>query len=83
MGPFITAFIKVGGPRTQAAEWLEGFHKSMETSGVGQISEVANGDFPHKPGGCMAQAWSIGELLRAAVEDVYEERTVNTQKLPA
>ena len=72
MGPFITAYVKVGGARQQAAEWLEGFHKSMATSGVGQISEVADGDFPHKPGGCMAQAWSIGELLRAAVEDVYK-----------
>ena len=72
MGPFITAYIKVNGARQQAAEWLEVFRQSMATSSVGQISEVADGDFPHKPGGCIAQAWSIGELLRAAVEDVYD-----------
>ena len=30
------------------------------------VSEVADGDAPHKPGGTIAQAWNTGELLRAA-----------------
>ena len=80
MGPFITAYVKVnnrsGQARTQAAEWLEGFLEHMQTAGLGQVSEIADGDPPHKPRGCIAQAWSVAELLRCAVEDVYapEER---------
>jgi glycogen debranching enzyme len=33
-------------------------------AGVGHVSEVADGDAPHRPGGCPFQAWSLGELLR-------------------
>ncbi len=36
---------------------------------MGQVSEIFDGDSPHTPRGCVAQAWSIAELLRAAVED--------------
>ncbi len=36
---------------------------------MGQISEVFDGDAPHRPGGCFAQAWSVAELLRTYVED--------------
>ncbi len=35
----------------------------------GQISEVFDGDAPHRPGGCFAQAWSVAEVLRTYVED--------------
>ena len=41
-------------------------------AGLGQISEIADAEPPHTPHGCIAQAWSVAELLRAAVEDVYE-----------
>jgi glycogen debranching enzyme len=61
MGPFITASMKVN---RHAGQWLEGFR------GLGQVPEVFDGDAPHRPGGCFAQAWSVAELLRAAVEDV-------------
>ena len=39
---------------------------------VGNVAQVASGDAPHQPGGCPAQAWSVAELLRAAVDDVLE-----------
>jgi predicted glycogen debranching enzyme len=75
MGPFITAYMRVNGrssdSRDRAAEWLHGFEEHLRTAGLGQISEVADGSFPHAPGGCIAQAWSVAELLRAAVEEVY------------
>ena len=51
--------------------WLAGFREHLRVAGLGQVSEVFDGDPPHRPGGCCAQAWSVGELLRAAVEDVY------------
>ncbi len=44
---------------------LDGFGDHLSEHGIGQISEVFDGDPPHRPGGCFAQAWSVGELLRA------------------
>ena len=75
MGPFITAYLKVNGrtdrARKQAEQWLDGFRDHLSVAGLGQVSEVADGDEPCRPGGCMAQAWSVAELLRAAVEGVF------------
>jgi predicted glycogen debranching enzyme len=75
MGPFITAYVKVHGrserARSQARRWLEGFEEHLRTAGLGQVSEIADAEAPHVPRGCVAQAWSVAELLRAAVEDVY------------
>jgi len=44
---------------------LAGFEEHLSEHGIGQVSEVFDGDPPHRPGGCIAQAWSVGELLRA------------------
>ena len=49
---------------------LEGFDGHLESAGIGGISEVFDGDYPHAPGGTIAQAWSVAEILRAYVEDV-------------
>ena len=71
MGPFVTATVRVHGAagRIRAAAWLEHFREVMRTAGLGQVSEIADGDAPHESRGCIAQAWSVAELLRAAVED--------------
>jgi glycogen debranching enzyme len=75
LGPFVTAYVKTRGrtpeSREQARRWIEGFEQHLETAGLGQISEVADAEAPFAPKGCIAQAWSVAELLRAAVEDVY------------
>ncbi len=74
-GPFITAYVKVNdrsqAAREQAGRWLESFRTHLSVAGVGQISELADGEAPHRPRGAIAQAWSVAELLRAAVQDVY------------
>jgi len=74
LGPFITAYLKVHGrtPQTlaKAAEFLAAFPEHLNTAGVGQISEIFDGDPPHRPRGCIAQAWSVAEILRALVEDI-------------
>src|SRR5215467_8134067 len=74
MGPFITAYIKVNGgsdaARLQAAEWLAPMHDHLADGGLGHISEILDGDAPQRPCGCIAQAWSVAEVLRAYVEDV-------------
>lgn len=76
MGPFLTAYMRVKGrsPETlhQAKEWMDGFGAHLATAGLGHISEIADAEDGHQPRGCIAQAWSVAELLRAAVEDIYE-----------
>ncbi len=69
MGPFIEAYLKVNGfsaqARAQARQWLRPLEEHLAQAGLGYISEVFDGDPPYFPGGCIAQAWSIGEILRA------------------
>jgi glycogen debranching enzyme len=78
MGPFLTAYIKVHGrsetARRQAESRLSAFKDHLADSGLGQVSEIFEGDEPHRPVGCIAQAWSVAELLRATVEDVHGVR---------
>jgi predicted glycogen debranching enzyme len=75
MGPFITAYIKVNGSselaRRQVIEWLTPLREHLADGGLGQISEIFDGDAPQTSRGCIAQAWSVAEVLRALVEDVY------------
>jgi len=72
MGPFITAYFKVHGKTMESVVkvkgWLDGFREHLQEAGLGQISEIFDGDSPHRPRGCIAQAWSVAELLRVAVE---------------
>jgi glycogen debranching enzyme len=76
IGPFFSAYVRVNG-RTENVQqrllsWLEPLKKHITEAGLGQISEVFDGDPPHRPGGCFAQAWSIAEVLRSLCEDVFE-----------
>lgn len=76
LGPFITAYLRIHGhapnARLQAARWLEPFEQHLADACLGQVSEIFDADPPHRARGCMAQAWSVAELLRAAVEEVIE-----------
>jgi predicted glycogen debranching enzyme len=75
MGPFITAYVKAHGAseeaRGRAEGWLANFDAHLSEAGLGHVSEIFDGDAPHTPRGCIAQAWSVAELLRAGFEDVY------------
>jgi predicted glycogen debranching enzyme len=72
IGPFITAYLKAHGEgkaaRKRARAWLAGFGDHLSDACLGQVSEIFDGDAPHAPRGCVAQAWSVAEILRAAVE---------------
>jgi glycogen debranching enzyme len=46
-------------------ELLSSLIGHLDEAGLGSVSEVFDGDPPHTPGGCIAQAWSVAELLRA------------------
>ncbi len=69
MGAFVDAWLNVRG-RTEAAKaeaaarFLPPLMAHLDEAGLGHVSEVADGDAPHVPGGCPFQAWSLGELIR-------------------
>src|SRR2546430_14949124 len=69
IGPFIDAWLKVH-PHDRAAgrKFLETFPVHLSDNGVGTISEVFDAGEPHMAGGCVAQAWSVAEVLRAWLE---------------
>jgi glycogen debranching enzyme len=75
LGPFISAYLRVHGgnqeARQQAARWLKAFEPHLSEAGLGQVSEIFDADPPHRPRGCIAQAWSVAELLRVAVDEVF------------
>ena len=75
MGPFITAYVKVNNrtkkSRQVGENLVQGFRQHLQEAGLGQVSEVFDANAPHQAGGCIAQAWSVAELLRAACEDVF------------
>jgi predicted glycogen debranching enzyme len=68
MGPFVEAYLKVNGDsseaRSQARAWLDPLLEFTQHKGLGQLPEIADGDAPHEPKGCIAQAWSVAEILR-------------------
>jgi predicted glycogen debranching enzyme len=78
LGPFLTAYVQVHGSsaesRDRAARFLDPLRQHLWQAGLGQISEVFDGDPPHHPGGCIAQAWSAAEILRTYVEDALGQR---------
>jgi predicted glycogen debranching enzyme len=68
IGPFIDAWLKVyPNQPSRAREFLHGFVKHLEEAGIGSISEVFDAEEPYAPRGCIAQAWSVAEVLRAWV----------------
>jgi glycogen debranching enzyme len=83
MGPYITACVKTFGKkagRAFATKWLKNFEEHLSEACLGQVSEIFDADAPHAPRGCVAQAWSVAELLRATVEDVNQSETTQAAK---
>ncbi len=70
IGPFVEAYLKVNDfsrkSKRKAAEFIKPLMRHLtEDACLGQLCEIFDGDAPHKPRGCIAQAWSVGELIRA------------------
>lgn len=66
LGPFVLAHLRVFGDRKAARGFLLPLLRShLNISGVGQVSEIFDGDSPHCCHGTIAQAWSVAEVLRA------------------
>jgi predicted glycogen debranching enzyme len=68
VGPFVDAWLKVyPDDEAGARHAVEGFVAHLDTACIGSISEVFDADPPFTARGCVAQAWSVAELLRAWV----------------
>jgi len=80
LGPLTTAFLKTKGDTGLRREYaFQTFLKPLLTqqiyeAGLGTLSEIFDGEPPHTPRGCIAQAWSVGEPFRAYVEDILQIR---------
>jgi glycogen debranching enzyme len=66
LGPYADAHRRLHGSPRAIAALLEPFVAHLREAGLGTISEIFDGDLPHTPRGCIAQAWSVAELLRIA-----------------
>jgi glycogen debranching enzyme len=87
LGPFTTAFLKVEEYTENKQKFaFKNFLKPLLTeqalkSGLGVINEIFDGDPPHLPRGCIAQAWSVAELFRSYVEDILYLRPENEKEI--
>ena len=70
LGAYIDALIKLKGSKgkTMAKEVIKEFSHHLEEACIGSVSEIFDGDVPQHPKGCIAQAWSVAELLRVIKE---------------
>lgn len=67
LGSFVTAHLRVYNNPALAQEWLEPMAQHLQAHGLGSGSEIFDGDAPMTPRGCIAQAWTVAEVLRAWV----------------
>jgi predicted glycogen debranching enzyme len=70
IGPYVDAMMAVKGDKSRrdAARVIDDLLKHLDERCVGSISEIFDGEEPHTPRGCVAQAWSVAEALRVSVE---------------
>ena len=85
LGPFVDAWVRVHGGGAEAVaearrRFLAPLQAHLSEAGLGHVSEVADGDPPHRPAGCPFQAWSVGELLRAVRALTPPEHTTTPAK---
>ena len=65
IGPFVEAHYRVYRDQEMARSFLAPFEHHLADDGLGTIAEIFEGDAPFAPRGCIAQAWSVAEVLRA------------------
>jgi predicted glycogen debranching enzyme len=76
IGSYIDAFLSINGysgeSKVKAKEIIRSLLE-LKTTGINTIPEVFDGDAPHRPGGCISQAWSVAEVIRAWSENFLEK----------
>jgi predicted glycogen debranching enzyme len=63
LGPFVRAHLRAYGDRALARTFVTPLIDALEADCIGSLCEIADGDPPHRPNGCPAQAWSVAELI--------------------
>jgi glycogen debranching enzyme len=82
LGPFALAHLRAYGNARRAMSFLKPLFGQIKSAGLGTLSEIFDGDPPHFPNGCVAQAWTVGETLRAwrNITAAQEKEVGNFQK---
>jgi len=78
LGPYIDALAKLGTGRSLLKNVIDNFAYHLNEACIGNVSEIFDAEFPHRPKGCIAQAWGVAEILRA-INDynlIGEEETI-------
>jgi glycogen debranching enzyme len=65
IGHFVDAWLKTGLDTSDARRMVSSFWTHLREHGMGTISEIFDAEPPYTPRGCIAQAWSVAEVLRA------------------
>jgi glycogen debranching enzyme len=65
IGHYVDARLRVDDDRAAVHGLLAAFRTHLEDAGMGTISEIFDAEPPYRPRGCIAQAWSVAEVLRA------------------
>jgi predicted glycogen debranching enzyme len=74
IGPFVSAHLRVYGDKAEARSYLDSLLRHhIRAHAVGNLSEIFDGNAPFTPRGCVAQAWSVAEVLRTWQETQEEE----------
>lgn len=73
LGPFVEAWVRVRGATREVKQaartrFLSPLAAHLTDAGLGHVSEIADAEAPHQPGGCPFQAWSLAEALRLVVQ---------------
>ncbi|HZC65167.1 MAG TPA: amylo-alpha-1,6-glucosidase, partial [Candidatus Dormibacteraeota bacterium] len=64
LGAYVLAKLRVDGDRAAALRTLQPLGRQIYTYGLGTVGEIFEGNAPFAPRGCIAQAWTVAELLR-------------------
>jgi glycogen debranching enzyme len=80
LGPFALAHFRVYRDQTAAKGFFDSMSAAIRFYGVGSLAEIYDGDAPFAPRGCIAQAWSVGEVLRAWTELARAPKPVNKKE---
>jgi len=87
LGPYVSAYLKVNDYNAQARKQalenliLPLFTVGIHQGGLGTINEIYDCDPPNEPRGCISQAWSVAEPLRAYVEDILQIKPKNAKEV--
>ena len=83
LGPYIDAIMKVHDDRVKALEVINNFKFHLNEACIGSVSEIFDGDAPHHPRGCVAQAWSVAEIIRVIKDyQLFDIKMVKTEIKP-